>query len=392
MQSINLSGIFTELFGIRPAVIARAPGRVNLLGEHTDYNEGWVLPAAIEQAAWVAAAPADDQTVSIHALDLDESVHFALSQLDERIDLQGHPLPAWARYPAGIAWALRQNGLQIGGLRALLSSQVPIGAGLSSSAAVEIAFALAWQGLADWKLERLELARIAQQAENAYVGVSSGLMDQFASAEGAAGHVLFLDCRHLVFEALPLPEQINLVITDSTLRRSLSTSQYNTRREECQLALQLLAERLPGISALRDVSIEDFQRFAAQLPAAAGRRAEHVIHECQRVRQAAQALRDGDPQRLGELMLAGHASLRDLFEVSLPELDLLVELASAQDGCLGSRLTGAGFGGCTVSLVEQEKTGSFVRSLKDAYRRQTNLEAEIWVSRPGRGAQLFLPD
>ncbi len=382
---------FEARFGRPPALLARAPGRVNLLGGHVDYNEGWVLPAAIDRAAWVAAAPRQDRAARIAALDLQEHAAFRLDGLEARLDAEGRPLPAWAHYPAGVAWALERDGFELLGMDAVLASEVPLGAGLSSSAAVEVAFGLIWTALADVRIGHMRLAQVCQRAENEYVGVPCGLMDQFTSVHGRRDHALLFDCRTLDWEPIPLPGDVRLVVADSSVPRTLAGSGYRERRESCQEALRLLSRRLPGIRALRDVSPEDLARHGDLLPPTLRRRAEHVVRECARVLKGAQRLKAGDLAGFGALMLESHASLRDLYQVSTPELDALVEIAAGLPGCLGARLTGAGFGGATVNLVQAKETEAFVAGLTEAYRARTGREATVWVCRAEAGSSVLRP-
>jgi galactokinase len=341
---MDIASSFQEIFGYKPTVTVRAPGRVNLLGEHVDYNEGVVLPAAIDRQVNLAAAPANSSLVTLHAHDLKRQVVFSLSELDRKIDNMGKPLPGWARYPAGVAWALQEAGYALTGMNAIYASDIPIGAGLSSSAAVEVAFATTWQALSGWNVDKLTLARLCQRAENEYVGVSSGLMDQFASGCGVEGHVLRFDTRNLDWEPLRLPAGTAIVIADSGIRRSLTNSGYNDRRAACEQAVELLQKFLPRITSLRDVSSVELAAYSTLLPPVVEKRAEHVVKEIHRVEQAIIALGRGDAQMFGGFMFASHKSLRDLYQVSLPELDYLVEIARGLPGIYGARLTGAGFG------------------------------------------------
>jgi galactokinase len=374
---------FCARFDGEPTVVVRAPGRVNLIGEHTDYNDGFVLPAAIERSALVAASPRADRQVCVHALDLDSQTAFCLDEVSPAAGIvrQGD----WRDYPRGVAWALQARGLSPAGMDAVLSSDVPVGAGLSSSAAVEVALACAWQQLSGFALARADLALTCQRAENEYVGVSCGIMDQFVSALGQAGHALLIDCRSLAHEAVPQPPDVSLVICDSLKRRGLVDSAYNQRRQECQTGVRLLQDHLPGIAALRDVTPADVAQFGEALPEPVRRRARHVVGENARVHAFAAALRRGDLPAAGALMNDSHVSLRDDYQVSCAELDALVEAAWAAPGVYGSRLTGAGFGGCTVSLVTGGAVGAFRRHVRTAYQAQTGLTPHIYVSRPGPG-------
>ena len=388
---MTLSDSFRQQFNSSPKVLAQAPGRVNLLGEHVDYNDGFVLPVAIDRAVHVAAAPASGGIVTLAALDLNARVSFSLSRLAEKIDVNGKPLPAWARYPAGVAHMLQQEGLVVKGMQAVFTSDVPIGAGLSSSAAVEVAFAVTWRALGGWKRDALQIARLCQRAENQYVGVNCGLMDQFASACGVEGHALYFDTRSLEWQPVPLPHHTAVVIADSGVRRSLATSAYNERRAACEQAVELLRQHMPNIRSLRDVSTVEFAAYGEFLPPIVRKRAEHVVKEIARVQDAVVALRREDAALFGGLMFSGHASLRDLYEVSCPELDTLVNLARQQSGCYGARLTGAGFGGCTVNLVDEAKAEAFIQNLKDSYQKQIGRLAQVYLCKASAGASTAKP-
>jgi galactokinase len=369
-----------------------APGRVNLLGEHVDYNDGPVLPVAIDRVVTITATPRSDRLVKLTALDLNQSVTANLDQLDEKLDVQGARLPGWALYPAGVAWVLRQHGLAVGGVDASFTSNVPIGAGLSSSAAVEVAFATLWKAIGGWSATQMEIARMCQEAENRYVGVNCGLMDQFASAHGVEGHALYMDTRTLDWRPVPLPAGAVVVIADSKVRHSLANSAYNERRAACEEAVRLLQPVLPGIRALRDVTPAQFQAHAGLLPPNVAKRAQHVVEECARVDEAIVKLEAGDTAGFGQLMFAGHASLRDLYEVSVPELDSLVAIAGSLPGCLGARLTGAGFGGCTVNLVQEAYAPAFIEQLKERYFQATGKSAEVYLCHASQGPQVSIQE
>jgi galactokinase len=385
---MDLTDRFREAFQQNPVMIARAPGRVNLLGEHVDYNEGVVLPAAIDREVRLAVRSNGSMIVRLQALDLNERVEFDLMDLEKKTNLRGADLPHWAHYPAGVAWALKEAGFEPQGIDAVYTSNVPIGSGLSSSAAVEVAFAAAWQELGGWSINRMRLAQLCQRAENAYLGVASGLMDQFASAHGITDHCLRFDTRSLDWEPVPLPPGTALVIADSGMRRTLAGSAYNERRASCEEAVRLLKQFLPDIHSLRDVKPTEFAAYSEFLPEIPRKRADHIVHEIARVESAVTALRTGRTRSFGALMFAGHASLRDLYEVSLPELDALVEIARGTPGILGARLTGAGFGGCTVNLVEQQHAQEFIEKLAEGYRRHTGRTAPVYLCRASDGASV----
>jgi len=363
-----------------------SPGRVNLLGEHVDKNEGKVLPAAIDRAINLSAETRSDSILKVKALDLGESVEIDLTHLDKKLDSMGNPLPSWAHYPAGVAWSLQSGGFAVKGAEVEFTSDIPMGAGLSSSAAVEVAFAVLWQAMSGWPMDRLTLSQFCQKAEVEYAGVNCGLMDQFACANGVDGHAVLLDTRSLEFKPVPLPKNTALVIADSAVRRSLQTSAYNDRVIDCQIAVAAAQKRNPSVHSLRDVSVAEMEAMKSQLSDGVYRHARHVVGEIERVDLAIRCLELGDSITFGKIMFDTHASLRDLYEVSCPELDILVEIASGFSGCIGARLTGAGFGGCTVNMVEQSKADEFVQYLTDNYLQKTSLKASVFITHASRGA------
>jgi galactokinase len=379
---------FEQRFGKTPQYVARAPGRVNLLGEHVDYNDGFVLPAAIDRATWVAFRPSGSDRTTLLAADLSEEAAFTPQTVPAKTDPDGAPLPAWALYPAGVHWALAEAGLAAPGVEAVYASDVPPGSGLSSSASIEMAFAVVWQTLGGWSLPPLERALLGQKAENQYVGVNCGIMDQFASACGETDRLLLLDCRSLAWRSLPLPDEVSIVIADTTVRRKLTDGEYNKRRAACEEAVRILAQHLPGVRSLRDVNLEDFNRLAVHLPGIPAKRARHVVEEIERSQRAIPMLESGDVAGFGRLMNECHASLRDLYEVSCPELDVMAQVAQSLPGCRGARLTGAGFGGCTANLVAREQAADFALRLAAGYESQTGLHPEIYICHASQGAGL----
>ncbi len=366
---------FMAQYGAPPKLLARAPGRVNLIGEHTDYNDGFVLPMAIERAAWLALRPRDDEEVRLYALDFGETAVFSLTHLAKG---QG-----WAEYVRGVVWALQQEGYALRGFEGVLASDVPIGAGLSSSAAVEVATARALTALNNLPWQPAQMARLCQRAENGWVGVNCGIMDQMISAAGQAGHALLIDCRSLTWDAAPLPPDTAVVILDTATRRGLVDSAYNERRTQCETAAALL-----GVPALRDISPELFATQEARLEPVTRRRARHVITENARTLAAAAALRAGDAAQMGQLMNASHASLRDDFGVSSAALNVMVDLAQRQPGCYGARMTGAGFGGCAVALVQAKEAARFAQAVAAAYAQATGLQPQLIVSQAAQGAEI----
>jgi galactokinase len=369
-----LGQVFSERFGRAPELIAEAPGRVNLIGEHTDYNEGLVLPAAIDRTVAVALARREDDLIRAYSLDYDQCDEFPAGRVRRFAGSRG-----WRDYLRGVVWALEDSQYAVGGADIVITGDVPKGAGLSSSAALEVALAGALTAASGIKIERALLAHLCRRAENFFVGVQSGIMDQFAAALGKAGHALLIDCRSLEAEAVPLPEQVAIVVIDSKIERRLAETPYNQRREECAEAARQL-----GIASLREATFEMLDRLDGDLR----ERAEHVVTENDRVRAMAEALRSVDLQRVQSLMMQSHASLSTKFEASTPELDDLVSLASLAPGCIGARLTGAGWGGCTVNVVFAGMVDEFIDSVLSGYRAETGREAEAYICRAVSGLQV----
>jgi len=371
---------FQELYGGQSCTIFRAPGRVNLIGEHTDYNQGFVMPVAIEMSCWVAISPTADRTVEVHSCNLHESRVFDLDQ--------PRRLGDWSDYVQGVALMLEKSGYHLPGAKMLVSSDVPIGSGLSSSAALEIATGMALLNTQPAPCDPLQLALACQRAENEYVGARCGIMDQFIASHGRSGHAVMLDCRSLQHRFLPIPASACLVICNSMVKHQIAAGEYNQRRAECEEAVQTLGQvrLLPGLAALRDLSLIDLERFRDLLSPTVYKRCRHVVTENQRVGEAATALEQNDLARLGELMAASHRSLRGDYEVSCPELDLLVETAAQTAGVHGARMTGGGFGGCTVNVVASEAVPGFVEKIALTYRKQTGVAPEIYVSTASAGA------
>jgi galactokinase len=382
----SLLAAFHQRFGTDPEFVARAPGRVNLLGEHVDYNDGFVLPAAIDQFTLVAFRRSGSARSTLLALDLSEETSFDQQSILYKQDSNGVALSVWARYPAGVLWAINTAGLETPGMEAVLASDVPRGAGLSSSASVEMAFTVAWEKLGNWILPSIQLAQIGLQAETQFVGVNCGIMDQFASACGVRDRLLYLDCRSLDWRTVRLPENTVIVIADTSVRRSLADSAYNERHDSCKEAVRILKEYLPEIRALRDVRVEQFHQYAGQLPNTVAKRAQHIVEEIARTERAVELLEKNQIIQFGELMNTCHASLRDLYEVSCPELDAMVALAQSLAGCYGARLTGAGFGGCTVNLVARQAAEGFAHDLEAGYTKKTGLQPKIYICRAADGA------
>jgi galactokinase len=391
---VDIKQKYKEVFGCQPATVVRAPGRVNLIGEHTDYNDGYVLPVAIDRNILMAAAPRPDRQVVLHALDFDQWTEFPLD--DIRYDAQR----PWSNYQRGVAFFLQERGFDLPGINAIISGDIPIGSGLSSSAAVEVAAAYAWQVLSGFPLNRVELALLCQQAENEFVGMKCGIMDQFISALGQRDHALLIDCRTLEHEVVRLgsgessPAPLaTIVVCDTMKRRGLVDSEYNARRQECEEGVRLLRKHLSGIKALRDVSPDQFERYQGDLPEVVRRRCRHIVYENERVLQSVEALKGVDLATFGRLMNESHVSLRDDYQVSCRELNVMVEAAWQVEGVYGSRLTGAGFGGCTVSLVAGEAVERFRAHVATEYQAATGVEPQIYDCsvEDGVGEVLFSP-
>lgn len=379
---------FLDAFNTEPDFFVRAPGRVDLVGTHTDHNDGWVLPAAIDRYVWMAVKSLPAPLMSVRALDLNEDTAFRLTDLDHRKTMSGEPLPRWAEYAAGVAWSLQNAGLATPGIQVALTSDIPIGAGLSSSAAVEVGYALALAHITGWEVEHMELAQLCKQAENEYVGVSSGLMDQFASLFGQDNHALLFDCRNYNWEALPVSEDAALVVTDTGTRRTLVTSAYNERRAECAAAVEALKTMLPGITALRDVTIDQFLAHKDILEEKPRMRAEHVISENNRVLAAGEIMRGGDMRALGTIMDESQISSRDLFEASGPALDTMWEASQGHQARLGGRFIGAGWAGCMVFLVEAEGAEDFIAYTRERYVKIADDQPQFYVLHPSVGASI----
>lgn len=371
---------FRELFGAE-ARLYRAPGRVNLIGEHTDYNDGFVMPVAIDFSTWVAAAPRSDRLLVIHSENFSERIEF---DLDEPAP---HARHHWSDYACGVAAILEQGGYRLRGANLLIRGDVPIGAGLSSSAAIEVATGYALLDTSDHPIDHVELAKLCQRTENDFVGLRCGIMDQFVSCCGRRGHALLLDCRSLEYRLLPMPEDVRLVICNTMVKHRLASGEYNQRRDECEAGVRHLQQFLPQIKALRDVSLSELQQHGQALPEVIYRRCHHVISENDRVLAAATALEQGDFTAFGRLMNESHQSLRDDYAVSCDELDLMVRLASEIEGVYGARMTGGGFGGCTINFVRADQVNEFVQIVSSGYQRATGHTPEIYVCSAAEGAE-----
>ncbi len=383
-RNADVAAAFIAHFGSRPAAIAVGPGRVNLIGEHTDYNDGFVLPVALRRDVRIAFRPRNDQTVRLASVEYGGAFDFELDKM--KFD----PNVMWANYVQGMAWALEELGVKLTGIDAVISGNVPRASGLSSSAAIEIASAMAFLSAAGRMdaLSGTQIAKAAQRAENAFVGVNCGIMDQFISMLGRENHALLIDCRSLAYELIPIPDKMALVIGNTKASRSLAGSAYNQRRKECETGVELLQSALPHISALRDVTSAELEAHLGLLPDTVYRRCRHVVSENERVLQTVANLRAGDLAAVGRLMDASHESLRVDYEVSSPALDAMVEAMAGAPGCLGARLTGAGFGGCAVALVEPGYEQAVADAVYEKYPKATNIWPEVYMTKAADGARV----
>jgi len=371
----NVLTTFRERFGGEPALLARAPGRANLIGEHTDYNDGFVLPAAIDRAIYVAARPRHDREVHFVSIDFGDQTVFTLDALD------APDLPVWSSYPRGALWWLGDQGFAVPGFDAVMGGDIPVGAGLSSSAAVEVAMIELGLALAGESLSKQAIALGGVEVEHQFIGVPCGVMDQMASAMGVNGHALLIDCRSLEATPIPVPGGVSIMIMDTAKQRGLVDSEYATRRAQCEEAARVL-----GVPALRDATREQVEAAREQLGDLLYRRARHIVTENLRTQATAMALRSGGLKTAGQAMRESHASLRDDYEVSCRELDIMSDLANAQPGCYGARMTGGGFGGCAVALVEDGAVEAFVQAVAPAYEAETGLTPQLYVCRAAAGS------
>ena len=377
MQELRV--VFQRLYGVEPRIF-RAPGRVNLIGEHTDYNDGFVMPAAIGFYTYVGTRPRDDRKLFVHSVNFEETEEFDLDAIS------GGPAGRWSDYVRGVAAILELQGHRLSGANLVIQGDVPIGAGLSSSAAIEVASAFALLANSGIELDRLQIALACQQAEHRFAGAKCGIMDQFVSCFGEAKHALRLDCRSLDYESLKIADKVRIVICNTGVKHELAGGEYNLRRADCEDGVRYLKKHLPDIRALRDVNLQELEYCASAMPETMFRRCRHVVTENERVLSATEALESGDLHRFGELMAESHRSLRDDYQVSCKELDIMVKLAEACRGVYGARMTGGGFGGCTVNLVEADAARRFKHTIEEGYRRATGVQPEIYICTAAKGA------
>ena len=373
--------LFKKHFGSLPNHFFRAPGRVNLIGEHTDYNDGFVLPCAIDYQTVIAAQPRSDNRVSIVAADFGEQV----SEFDLTAGISADPAAPWSNYIRGMAWALLKRGYRPSGLNMVIAGNVPLGAGLSSSASLEVAVGTTFAQLGELGLDGKTIALVGQQTENEFVGVNSGIMDQFISALGQKDHALLIDCRSLDYRPVPIPPGVAVIIANSNVKRGLVDSEYNTRRRECETAAAHF-----GVPKLRDVSPDLFALHEDELDTTVAKRARHIITENARTEAAAEALARGDLRRMGQLMADSHISMRDDFEITVPPIDALVEITGQIIGETGGvRMTGGGFGGCVVALAPQELVPAVETAIAHEYPAASGLEATVYICHASEGAGAF---
>jgi len=380
MDSTQLVPQFAGSSGVRPTIFS-APGRVNLIGEHTDYNDGFVMPCAIGLRTRVSISPRLQRKLLIQSQEFPQFFEFDLD------DLPQHATGAWSDYVLGIAVALEQAGHTLQGANLQVQSEIPIGAGLSSSAAIEVASALALISLNGAVLPLPEVAKLCQRTENAFIGARVGIMDQFVSCMGRAGHALLLDCRSLEFEFIPIPDRVRMVVCNTMVKHQHASGEYNRRREECEEGVKIMAKWYPNIRALRDLSFDQLIKHSKDLPETIYKRCRHVVEENKRVRDGARRLRAGDLNGFGERMRESHRSLRDLYEVSCRELDIMVEAAEGLQGYYGGRMTGGGFGGSTINLVEATDAESFGDQISSRYQKATGIKPSVYICSAADGAR-----
>jgi galactokinase len=369
---------FKDIFGSEPFLI-RAPGRVNLIGEHTDYNDGFIMPAALEYETRAAVAPRSDRILRVHSAKIGETREFNLD------DPASQPKRDWTDYVFGVAVALAGAGKALKGADILVASSVPVGSGLSSSAALEVSIGYSLLTVAGLPIDTVELAKLCQKAENEFVGMRCGIMDQFISCNGQHDHALMIDCRSLEKRPVPIDPRARIVVANSMVHHELASGEYNKRRASCEEAVRLLSPVLGPIKALRDVTPADLEANKGLLSDVTYRRARHIVTENERVLEAADALAAGDLARCGALMNQSHVSMRDDYEISCEEVDILVDIAQKQPGVFGSRMTGGGFGGSTVSLVDASVADAFMENVRTAYETATGLKSTIFACSPQQG-------
>jgi galactokinase len=375
---------FERIFGRRPVVWSRAPGRVDLMGSHTDYNLGYVMTMTVDRDTWLAARPREDKIVTVYSLDVPGGGQFELDDI-------GHDRAApWTNYVRGVALALSEAGYPLRGFDGLVHSTVPLSSGLSSSAALEMATAILFREISGFTIEPLEMALLGQKAENQFVGVNSGILDQYSSVMGRAGSAILLDCRDLTHSVWPIVAGLQAVICDTRAQRQLTGSEYDDRRAQCEEGVRLLRRVYPDIVALRDVNLEQFEDYETELPPVVARRCRFIIEENRRVLDLAQALESGDVSGLANLMAESYRGARDLYEIGAPAMAAMMSAMQSAPGVIGARQAGAGFGGCMVALVEETQVEVFVQHVERQYRADTGTQPDVYPTRPAAGAGLVV--
>ena len=380
-KALSLKSTFQDVFQRGPQIFISAPGRVNLIGEHTDYNEGFVLPAAVNMHIIILSALREDKKINLYAHKFKTLVSFTSDNITYNKE------DMWSNYEMGVAKMLVESGYKLGGADILIGGDVPINAGLSSSAAVEVATTLTFKELFGLDISDIEIIKLSQRAENEFVGVGCGIMDQFASCLSKKNYAIFIDCRSLEYKYIPFKtEDIKIFLANTNVERALIGSEFNKRRSESAEGARILSRYIPDVKSLRDISLEDFNKYKNHLPKVIAKRCEHVIKENHRVIESIEGLKNNNVLKLGELMWKSHDSLRELYEVSSKELDLMVDIARKTEGVLGSRLLGGGFGGCTISLVKNESVEKFKDNILAEYPKKTGIKPEIYICSAEEGA------
>ena len=380
-KALSLKSTFQDIFQREPQIFISAPGRVNLIGEHTDYNEGFVLPAAVNMHIIILSALREDKKINLYSHKFKKLVSFTSDNITYNKE------DMWSNYEMGVAKMLVEKGYKLDGADILIGGDVPINAGLSSSAAVEVSTTLTFKELFGLDISDIEIIKLSQRAENEFVGVGCGIMDQFASCLSKKNYAIFIDCRSLEYEYIPFKtEDIKIFLANTNVERALIGSEFNKRRSESAEGAKLLSRYIPDVKSLRDVSLEDFNKYKENLPKNIAKRCEHVINENHRVIESIEGLKNNNVSKLGGLMWKSHDSLRELYEVSSKELDLMVDIAGNTEGLLGSRLLGGGFGGCTISLVKNESIEKFKENIMLEYPKKTGIQPEIYICSAEDGA------
>jgi galactokinase len=374
---------FKERFGRAPDVWSRAPGRVDLMGSHTDYNLGFVMTMTIDRDTWIAARPRPDRIVAIHSLNVDGGGEFDLDHIEH------DPIDRWTDYVRGVAQALQEAGYALTGFDGLIHSTVPFGSGLSSSAAIEMATGVMFQQLGGFTIDPVQLALLGQQAENQFVGVNSGILDQYSSALGQAGCALLLDCKHLASRSVPIAAEVSIVICDTRTARALAGTEYAERRAQCEAGVRILQYWYPAITALRDVTLAQFEAHESDLLAVVAKRCRFIIEENQRVLDLGEALTRGNAAQLRELCAASYADARDLYEIGAPSMAAMMQAMLSAPGVIGARQAGAGFGGCMVALVQRPHIEAFAVHVTRAYQAATQIEPKVYAVQAAPGAGLL---